>query len=251
MDELIFIGIVLLLLLIKPTTKTNNKTYRQLALQEIINNPENQKFLQDKQKDAEQLNSAITMGLSNFANINTDTPIATTDLDNDEAVKDYYNNVYKEQFRANAISLGEYLGRTALDKLLKGQDIVYITKSQVFKYADLIYFYTDVKGVISQKLTVIRGGIRVSDVFNFLRLAGIDNFNLVDMSGRKITSGTLSAGVYILFSKFELQAGERLSKMLKMFNNYANLNWTGNFGILGNVPMIVLTGSNLYSYVDP
>ena len=235
------------------------KTYKDIALQEVINSPTNQKWLENSLKEAEYTNNMLTMVFSQFTKKllgGTDKALVSSNS-TDTGTENTFNSI--KSFITNAVTLDFFksiFGKSIGEMLTNPYGRLYIGFEDLRKYAAALWFHDNTTVTLSQKFTHV-GAVPLTP--EIIRKAKFPpNFRIYNVAGRlyRITgnarenNANLPAGDYFLTSIHYFSPGTTIERLVTDLD-YFDIKKRISTSLITTEPLAILLSKNFYTTVDP
>jgi len=244
----------------EPGKEPDAKTYRDIALQEVINLPENQRWLESSLMNASVINAAINFSFLRAANILTGgaDKVLIGSNTTDEGTKNAFSFV-KDFFSGSAIVdfIKKNLGGSIGEMIAKPFGTMYMGFDDLRKYAAAIWFYENITVLLSQRFTYYPAEDNILTI-KMIASKYPPDFLLYDSTGRKYqltkneqeNNATLPGGVYFIASLHHFRPLEKLERLITILDEF-DIEKLISIKVVPSKPIAILSGKNLYTTVDP
>jgi len=243
----------------EPEKESDAKTYKDIALQEVINLPENQRWLEKSQMNASIINTAINLTFLRAANllISGVDKVLIGSNENDEGTKNAFTLV-KDFISTSAIAdfIKKNLGGSIGEMVVKPFGRIYMGFEDLRKYAAAIWFYDGITVLLSQKFThyPLANKLTINDIATKYPT----DFRLYDSLGRRYiltkdenkNNANLPGGHYFIASLHYFRPLETLERLITILDEF-DIKKLISEKLIPSKPIAILSGKNLYTTVDP
>jgi len=235
------------------------KTYRDITLHEVLNLPENQRWLEKSLREAETINNILFLILTQMAGklagSSEKTLIASNGTDANtenafKAIEDFITNSEILKF------FKSILGGTIGEMLAKPYGRLYLGFEDLRKYAAALWFYDNVTVTLSQKFTHVPTVARLT--INEIAEQYPAEFRLYNTYGRLFTktkdegknNTNLPGGHYFITSIHHIRPGNNLETLIEILDEFDVKKLIVKC-LVPSKPIAILSSKNFYTTVDP